>query len=648
MLRRALYANNFIFVEEYAVFFVALLVAAMIGLAAAMVLLVVALLLVSPRFQWPWGAAVPLCEDPGTTRPNTGSFTMCDRGFVDSMDRLVFLRGVNISGKLPLGHTTWDQPQRKGSFVGSLFDLNSIDAHLRRLASCGYTLLRLNVTWEAIEPIAEGCYDTSYIAYLVSVVRACDRYGMLVVIDAHQDVWSRWTGGDGAPRWTMERLGMDPDVFSHTRSALLNKGGMGHMTWFTNYTLYGAGTMFALFFGGNRFAPATRVNGISVQEWLQSAYIRAWCKVAEALAGEHNVLGFEPMNEPNKGWIGLVDLDQLPLPGFIGWALTPWDSIRLASGASLDVAYFPHINTYLETKTANTGGHKVWRSADVWRENGVWSPEKGLIRRNHFQLEEGGSFETDFLAPFYRRFAESILGYNQRWWVACHPKPQGLPNAIDSPHWYDGITLIMNRYIPFLVLSDNQNFIYPGYAPIAHERALQNLTPEGKGPFFLGEVGIPWLKGGVGSTCRALESTMAAVDARFISATAIWNYNPYHSTEKGDGWNMEDFSIWNQSLSFRMPTAVRPYAMVLAGKPVSAQWKPFSKAKRFVLEFDATSTASNVSLIFVPQMHYPSGLKIWTSDNGNVFHDKRQQTVEYTHTRERGERRKRIIITASV
>jgi hypothetical protein len=279
-----MYGNNFVFIEEYAVFFIAVLVAATVDPITALVLLAITLLLFSPRFQWQWDSP-SLSEDPSTTRPNTGTFSVCDRGLVDSMDRLVFLRGVNINGKQPFGCTTWDQPPRIGSFVGSLFDMDSIDTHLRRLASCGYTLLRLNVTWEAIEPIAEGRYDTAYISYLVSVVRACDRHGMWVVIDAHQDAWSRWTGGDGAPKWTMERLGMDPDVFSHTRSALLNKGDMGHMTWFTNCTLYGGGTMFALFFGGNRFAPATRVDGVRVQEWLQSAYIKAWCKVAEALAG---------------------------------------------------------------------------------------------------------------------------------------------------------------------------------------------------------------------------------------------------------------------------------------------------------------------------------------------------------------------------
>jgi hypothetical protein len=641
-----MYGNNFVFIEEYAVFFIAVLVAATVDPITALVLLAITLLLFSPRFQWQWDSP-SLSEDPSTTRPNTGTFSVCDRGLVDSMDRLVFLRGVNINGKQPFGCTTWDQPPRIGSFVGSLFDMDSIDTHLRRLASCGYTLLRLNVTWEAIEPIAEGRYDTAYISYLVSVVRACDRHGMWVVIDAHQDAWSRWTGGDGAPKWTMERLGMDPDVFSHTRSALLNKGDMGHMTWFTNCTLYGGGTMFALFFGGNRFAPATRVDGVRVQEWLQSAYIKAWCKVAEALAGERNVLGFEPMNEPDKGWIGLADLDQLPLAGFIGWALTPWDSIRLANGASLEVAYFKHVNAYLETRTANPDGHRAWKTADVWRENGVWSPEQGLLRPDHFQLEEGETFETAFLEPFYRRFANSIQRYNSRWWIACYPKPQGLPMAIASPHWYDNITLVMNRYILFLALSDDQSFIYPWYAPFAHERVLRNLLPANSGPFFLGEMGIPWLKGGTRPTCKALESSMAAVDARFVSAITIWNYNPYHSRERGDGWNMEDFSIWNACLSFRIPTAVRPYAMVLAGRPVAVQWKPFSRGKRFVLDFDAVPAASNVSLIFVPQMHYPSGFKTWTSDGGNVYHDKRLQTVEYTHKWTLGVKRKRLVITAS-
>ena len=219
---------------------------------------------------------------------------------------------------------------------------------------------------------------------------------------------------------------------------MLHGEDSGHMTWFVNYTLYGAGTMFALFFGGNRFAPATKVNGVGVQEWLQSAYIRAWCKVAEALAGERNVLGFEPMNEPNAGWIGVPDLRKHPLPAFMGWDITPWDSIRLANGDSVDVASFALVNAYQGTQSANPDGSSVWKRTytDVWKENGIWGEDEGLMKPEHFRLE-GESFEADFLTPFHRRFANSILSYNPSWWIVCFPKLEGIPTAVSSPHWYE-------------------------------------------------------------------------------------------------------------------------------------------------------------------------------------------------------------------
>lgn len=77
MLRRAcycaMYGNNFVFIEEYAVFFIAVLVAATVDPITALVLLAITLLLFSPRFQWQWDSP-SLSEDPSTTRPNTGTF----------------------------------------------------------------------------------------------------------------------------------------------------------------------------------------------------------------------------------------------------------------------------------------------------------------------------------------------------------------------------------------------------------------------------------------------------------------------------------------------------------------------------------------------------------------------------------------------
>jgi len=662
------YVNNFVYIEEFPVAAIAVILIAtvrplILGIAIALVSVAAWLTIFSPRSpacimapseQRPGTA---LTEDPTTTRPDPPAIIRAHKGeLLDEKGRKVYLRGVNIGGKQPLGHTTWMQPPRAGSFVGTLLELSTIDTHLRRLASCGFTLLRLNITWEALEPEVEGLYDTAYIDYLVAVVRACGRHGMRVVIDSHQDAWSRWTGGDGAPKWTMERLGMDTAAFPHTRSAMLHCEDTGHMTWFTNYALYGAGTMFALFFGGNRFAPETRVGGQGVQEWLQSAYIRAWCRVAAALAGERNVLGFEPMNEPSPGWIGVPDLRRNPLPGFMGWDLSPWDSIRLANGDSFDVASFPTVNAYRRTGRANPTGRTVWRAtySDIWRDNRVWSEEGGLLRPDHFKLAQGESFETQFLVPFHRRFALAIGQYNAAWWVFCYPKPTDIPNAIAAPHWYDNVTLVMNRHIPFLALTYDQSLVYPCHAASAHARTLQRITRDetrGKeGPIFLGEVGIPWI-GTATKTTAALESTMTAVDTCFVPALAIWNYNAHHYTEqKGDGWNLEDFSIWDPAQGFRMPTAVRPYVMLLAGTPVAMRWEPMQPGKPFTLTFDTTDTCTNsTTLVFIPEMHYrAAGLCLWASDGGTLQHNWKLQTVEYRHRwegTERDERRKTLRIS---
>ena len=49
-------------------------------------------------------------------------------------------------------------------------------------------------------------------------------------IDPHQDVWSRWTGGDGAPYWTLELAGMRPERFEAAEAVALNA-----LDWPGNY-----------------------------------------------------------------------------------------------------------------------------------------------------------------------------------------------------------------------------------------------------------------------------------------------------------------------------------------------------------------------------------------------------------------------------
>ena len=73
------------------------------------------------------------------------------------------------------------------SFVGRPFALDEADVHFTRLRAYGCSLIRLIVTWEAVEHRGPGEYDEEYLAYLAALVGKAAEYSILVYVDPHQD-----------------------------------------------------------------------------------------------------------------------------------------------------------------------------------------------------------------------------------------------------------------------------------------------------------------------------------------------------------------------------------------------------------------------------------------------------------------------------
>ncbi|QRV91834.1 Cellulase (glycosyl hydrolase family 5 protein) [Ceratobasidium sp. AG-Ba] len=145
---------------------------------------------------------------PATRQPTLAYHVHTTAGhFVDSAGRVLLFRGINLSGcKTPPGRPThqadWETAESgRESFVGRPLNLDdgSADVHLARLRSWGFNFIRFAFTWEAIEHEGPGKYDYDYIAYTVRVLRRCKDFGFRVYMNPHQDVWSRFSGGSGAP-----------------------------------------------------------------------------------------------------------------------------------------------------------------------------------------------------------------------------------------------------------------------------------------------------------------------------------------------------------------------------------------------------------------------------------------------------------------
>ncbi len=149
------------------------------------------------------------------------------------------------------------------------------------------------------------------------------------------------SGGDGAPGWTFESVGLDFTKFHAADAAHVMqykydyaKGGRQEdrypqMTWSQNYQLPANAIMWTLFFGGRTFAAKMQIDGRNVEDYLQGHYLGAMREIAIRVADQPHVLGFDTLNEPGMGWIGLPlgQGEQNPDPVRAGMLVSPLDGM---------------------------------------------------------------------------------------------------------------------------------------------------------------------------------------------------------------------------------------------------------------------------------------------------------------------------------
>ena len=545
---------------------------------------------------------------------------------IDDRGRTLILRGVNLGGssKIPAN----------GSFVGRPFPESEAEAHFERLKSWGMTFIRLIVTWEALEHSGPGVYDESFLAYLRKILIIAEKFGISVYMDPHQDVWSRQTGGDGAPAWTLEKLGMDPGKLEASGAAIYTPEKSSSMTWPVNYSLYAAATMFTVFFAGNAFAPELRIEGESAQDWLQGRYIAAWRHCYRRLKNCGAIAGWGTMNEPHPGFIGLKSLRSLgnatlatgPVPN-------PFQAMIAASGRPVEVrTYIPWLKGWkaVGRKTINPQGVRLflegydcpWKQAEVWADEG--GPK--LLKPDYFSHHSGRPvrFTDDFLKPFMVRFIEKMKEAERPALFFIEGVPQGeTPSweksdeqyAVNAFHHYDGLTLFSKSFKPWFSVDPKAGKILLGKKKVSanfSEQLAEYIAwareKMGNMPCLLGEFGLPfdlhkkkaYKTGDYSAHETALSFYYDAIDENLLSST-IWNYTADNTHEEGDFWNGEDLSIVSNG-----PRAIagwlRPYPMATAGIPLKISWNRKKAVFRFGFRADPAIEAPTE--IFIPSLWF--------------------------------------------
>lgn len=416
--------------------------------------------------------------------------------------RRVKLHGINFASNAKLPKTphqpTYMKPNdcglyREGdhvSFVGRPFPLSEAYEHITRIKQCGFNAIRFVFTWEAIEHEGPGVYDLEYANYVVEVLKVIDEVGGLYVfMDPHQDVWSRFTGGSGAPLWTLYAAGLDPQHFKNTLAARIHYDStkpesFTKMVWATNYYRLASELMFTMFFSGKLFFPKCVINGVNVQDFLQSHFIDAVGFLIGHIKSEipeifgTSFLGVESMNEPNTGMYAYSNLNECPedLELKLDEIPTPIQSLRLGMGIAQNIELF-HLTIFGPKKKGNViwepNGKRAWIADDsmdkhygflrapewklgecVFAQHGVWDPSTGeLLRPDYFKVNPNTgemltqrTFNNGPFLEFWDAFKTRMRSIDENMFLIMQPPVFTVPPVVKDTHHIDNRTIIALHY----------------------------------------------------------------------------------------------------------------------------------------------------------------------------------------------------------
>ncbi|KAI9902048.1 hypothetical protein N3K66_003865 [Trichothecium roseum] len=433
--------------------------------------------------------------------------TIEDGEFRDNRGRQVVLRGINVAGdaKLP---SEPNQPSHVGddffdgdnvTFHQRPFSKDDAHIHFARIKRYGFNTIRYVFTWEAIEAAGPGKYDEEFIQHTIEILRIAKGYGFFVFMDPHQDVWSRFTGGSGAPMWTVYACGLNPQSFAATEAAIVQNtypepDNFPKMIWSTNYWRLAVATIFTMFFAGKDFAPKCIIDGVNIQDYLQGHFIGAVSHLAKRIheAGDLEnevVMGWESMNEPNQGLTGYVDLTVVPKEQHLkkGTCPTIWQTMLLGMGKSCEIETFDMggLGPYKTgTELVDPHGEIAWLPEDyddefygwerdpgwklgqcIWAQHGVWDlASETLLKKDYFTKNPNDGkpithphFNNTYFMDFYRDYSKACRAVHKDCIMLMQfptlelpPEIKGTPDddpkMAFTPHYYDGITLMTKHW----------------------------------------------------------------------------------------------------------------------------------------------------------------------------------------------------------
>ena len=456
-----------------------------------------------------------------------------DMNFVDELGRIRVFRGFNVVVKC--------DHKVKSRHMENVFT----DEYLSKLSADGFNLIRLGVTWSALES-APNKYNEALLNELESYIVAAEKYNMSIYMDIHQDLYCQlWS--DGAPDWA-------------TLSGKY-KFKPGRMVWAFGYFFDKAvHTAFDSFWDnrpikekkGKKIANLTQEQ---LNRGLQDYYALMLQRVAKMVQGHDNVIAYDVMNEPFLGKSGGKVFRKLVYKGLRVIAMSP----KLKRIKAIKALIKKDTKTLLDTASAEILGK-------------VTSNGNGLVKK----------FDLEKYNPFLNKMTTAIRAIDNERMVTvdnCYYSNLGIPcNAgpIIVNGKQDGMQCFAPHGYDFMVDTPEYEYANDGRVKFIfdeHRRSQLRLNM----PVIVGEWG--------GFPVEFDE---------YSHADFVQNmFDEY-------GWSHTYWALFEENMECELlyKELVRPYPTAIAG--TGAKFKYDSSINTFTLSYKGDASMMSATEIFLP------------------------------------------------
>ena len=484
---------------------------------------------------------------------STKSFVRLDDG------RYSIFHGVNVVVKLPPFIPDTETFDPYFSFT---------EADITILKRLGINLVRLGIIWESIE-YAEGEYNSTHLEKMSTIVSKLEENGITVIIDAHQDMFSRLFCGEGAPKFYVDKLSYTTDCKTNIVSQIFGLFSacipLSKYKW--KYDEKGVprieDCVAGSFIDYHKSPELMSVydSFFKNENGVLDSFVNFWKFVAKKFKGRKNVLGYDLWNEPwaSNLWIDLKSL----LPGYVDNKILSDFYAKIDEGiAEIDPDYTMLFEPIPFPDTLPLfGGHAL----DTFKS----TPVDNAIRKQMFNVHS----------------------------YCC---------AADQNVCKDGEPTLKDA---------------SGNCAEFHDRKLKKNKEQAK------NIGIPVIvtEFGACSSSEACYYEMLGFEKaadKYLSSWAYWMYKAFHDHTTTAPQNQEGIFNPDGTLqSFKEKALSRTYIQYYQGEPLEVFFN--DETSEFLARFKYDGSIEEPSVLYLnKELNYNNGYKLEiTDDKGNKIEE---------------------------